>query len=158
MSEPAAPTPVPPWLRTLVRWMDEALPVPGTNLRIGLDAVIGLLLPGAGDALTAASHLALLWFAFRSRVPRIVLARMLLNVAIDALVGVLPVAGDLFDVVFKANRRNLDLLERNRGQGSVRATSADYAVAVGAMLGVLVLLSLPLIVIALLVQVLSVWW
>jgi hypothetical protein len=150
MPEPLAPTPVPPWLRTLVRWMDEALPVPGTNLRIGLDAVLGLLLPGAGDAVTAVSHLALLWTAFRARVPSVVLARMLLNVAIDALLGAFPVVGDLFDVVFKANRRNLDLLERNRGQAAVRATSADYAMVIGAMLLALAVLSLPLILIALL--------
>lgn len=152
MPEPAAPPPVPAWLRTLVSWMDDAVRVPGTNLRIGLDALLGFLMPGAGDALTALSHLALVWFAFRARVPGVVLARMLLNVAIDALVGVLPIAGDVFDVFFKANRRNLELLERNRGQGSVRATPGDYAVVMGAMLGVLVVLTLPLILIALLVS------
>jgi hypothetical protein len=150
MPEPLAPTPVPPWLRTLVRWMDEALPIPGTDLRIGLDAVLGLLLPGAGDAITSVSHLALLWTAFQARVPRIVLARMLLNVAIDALLGVFPVVGDLFDVVFKANRKNLELLERNRGRATVSASTADYAVVIGAMLVALALLSLPLLLIALL--------
>ena len=145
---------VPPWLRVLVSWMDDAVPVPGTGMRVGLDALVGLLLPGAGDALTAVSHVALLWTAFRAGAPRVVLARMVWNVALDAIAGTVPLAGDVFDVFFKANRRNLALLERHGGQGGVRvrATPADYAVVTVAILSVLLLLGLPVMVGVLIVR------
>lgn len=136
----------PPWLRLLVRFMDDAVPIPGTRHRLGLDSIVGLLLPGAGDALSAVSHVALLFSGFRARVPRIVLARMVLNAALDALTGTVPVAGDLFDVAFKANRKNLELLERTDKQAARAPTFGDYAVLCAAVLSVLLLMSLPVMV------------
>lgn len=136
----------PAWLRALVRFMDSAFPVPFTRLRVGLDAILGLFVPGAGDAVSAASHVALLLAAFRARVPAVVIARMVLNVAIDALFGAVPVAGDAFDVVWKANIRNLELLEREARDGRLPAKFSDYLVVGLAIAAVVGLLSIPLLV------------
>lgn len=125
--------------------MDDAIAVPGTRIRIGWDAILGALVPGVGDGISAVSHVTLIWSAFRAGLPRVVFARMLLNVAIDALVGMVPVLGDLFDVAFKANRRNLELLERVERMPVRRPTFGDYAIVAFAIVGVLLLLSLPLL-------------
>lgn len=146
----ASDTPVPAWLRSLVTWMDEAFVIPGTRFRIGFDAILGFLIPGVGDTLTAGSQVALLWAAFRAHVPRVVLARMVLNAGIDALLGVVPLAGDAFDAFFKANRRNLQLLERHRGRGPLKATAGDYFVVIAALAALAALLLLPFILLTLL--------
>jgi hypothetical protein len=136
----------PAWLRMLVRFMDDAIPIPGTRYRLGLDSFLGFLVPGAGDAVSALSHVALLFSAFRARVPRVVMMRMVLNAAMDALTGTVPVAGDLFDVAFKANRKNLELLERTDKQVQRAPTFGDYVVLCAAVLGVLLLMSIPIMV------------
>jgi hypothetical protein len=97
------------WLAVL---LDSALLIPGTNIRFGADAVIGLL-PGIGDAITSAVSAYIVFEARRLGVPRHLLMRMIANVAIDGLVGAIPVAGDFFDVMFRANRRNVQLLRRH---------------------------------------------
>lgn len=110
----------------------------------GLDALIGLLLPGAGDLMTGTLSFAVLATALREGVPTIVLLRMLLNLGVDVLVGIFPLVGDLFDLYWRANRRNLALVERYRG-GREKPTGADYAiVAVGYLLAT-VLIILPAI-------------
>lgn len=101
-----------PELRRLVRLMDEAVGVPGTRIRLGLDALLGLV-PGVGDVVGAVVSGRVLLASARLGVPAPVLARMAGNMAIDALVGEIPLLGDLFDIGWKANRRNLDLLERH---------------------------------------------
>lgn len=113
---------------TLVRWLDDAVRIPGTRFGVGLDALVGLLLPGAGDVITGVASLAVLTAAVRRGVPRVVLARMLLNVTIDVLGGMVPVVGDAFDVVWRSNVRNLALLERHQGELEPRARPGDYAV------------------------------
>src|SRR5688572_19712129 len=85
--------PVPVWAEQLVHWLDSAVRIPGTNITVGLDAILGFLLPTAGDALTALGTLSLFSLAVRYRVPKVVLAKMLVNVAVDALVGVIPFVG-----------------------------------------------------------------
>ena len=99
-------------LDALARWMDGAFRVPGIGLRFGLDAILGLL-PGVGD--TASSLVSLYIFNAASRygVPRVTMVRMALNIALDLVVGVVPIAGDLFDVYWKANQRNVELLRRH---------------------------------------------
>ena len=151
--ELAGPQPLAPqWVRALVRFMDDAIPVPFTRYRIGLDAILGAFAPWVGDGISAASHVTLIWAAFRAGLPRVVFVRMLLNVAVDALVGTVPILGDLFDVAFKANRRNLELLERVERMPVRKPTFADYAF-VGVMIGgVVLLLSLRLIVMVLIVS------
>jgi hypothetical protein len=86
--------------------------VPGTSFRIGLDPILGLI-PGLGELVSPLFTVSILWHAREFGIPRLVLLRMILNVAIDALVGAVPLVGDLFDVAWKANTANLALLERH---------------------------------------------
>jgi hypothetical protein len=98
-----------------VAWlMDRAIRIPGTKITLGLDALLGLL-PVGGDVLTGFVQAALVLVALKHyRVPRAVAARMAGNVLLDIAIGAIPLLGDLFDVVFKANTRNLKLLEPYR--------------------------------------------
>jgi hypothetical protein len=138
--------PLPPWAHQLVRWLDTAVRVPGTDVTIGLDAVLGLLLPGAGDALTAIGTLSLFTLAVRHNVPKVILAKMLVNVAVDSLVGAVPVLGDVFDVLWRSNKKNLELIEKYRAQPGAPATAGDYAVVVLAFVVLVALLALPVVV------------
>lgn len=97
--------------RRLAKLLDTAVGVPGTKLRLGLDALLGLI-PGAGDAIGAALSGYIILAAARAGATRATLMRMVGNVAVDTLIGAIPLLGDLFDVAFKANVRNLALLER----------------------------------------------
>lgn len=99
-------------LRRLARLLDDGLRIPGTQIGIGLDPIIGLI-PGVGDAAGAIMGAAILMEAARRGVPRATLVRIVGNVVLDAALGSVPVAGDLFDVFWKANRRNMSLLERH---------------------------------------------
>src|SRR3954470_1606856 len=99
-------------LRRLARLFDSAIRVPGTGITIGLDPLLGLI-PGIGDLATPFLSLAILWHAATVRVPRVVLARMVLNALIDAGIGAIPIAGDVFDFAWKANEWNMALLERH---------------------------------------------
>lgn len=86
--------------------------VPGTNVRFGLDAVVGLI-PGVGDALSATVSAYLIGRAAALDAPLPLLVRMAGNLVLDLVVGSVPVAGDLFDIGFRANRRNVELLRRH---------------------------------------------
>jgi len=97
--------------RRLARLLDDLIRVPGTNVGIGLDPIIGLI-PGVGDMIGGLMSSYILIVAAQEGVPASVLIRMLGNIALDSLVGVVPVLGDLFDFGMKSNRRNVDLLER----------------------------------------------
>ena len=99
-------------IESLATLLDTAFLVPGTNFRLGFDGLVGLV-PGIGDALTAALSLWLVKEAHALGAPRHLVVRMLGNIAIDSLVGAVPVLGDVFDVVWKSNRRNLTLLRRH---------------------------------------------
>src|SRR5437870_729901 len=87
-------------LRSLKRLLDEAFRVPGTNIRFGWDPIIGLL-PWVGDLMTALFSCAIIVQAHRMRLPRVVVVRMMLNVAIDVVIGVVPLVGDAADVFWK---------------------------------------------------------
>ena len=119
--------------------LDSAFRVPGTNLTFGLDPVLGLI-PWIGDITTPLFSAVLLLHAVRMRIPKIVQLRMLMNAAIDFGVGVVPVVGDLFDFGWKANVRNLALLERHAHPGNTAALS-DWAFVL-IVLGVLALLAI----------------
>jgi hypothetical protein len=120
-------------IRTITRWLDDRY----------LDPILGFLLPGFGDVVPLTFGLYVLITAARRRVPPVVLARMILNVGIDALVGVVPVLGDLFDVVFKAHRRNAELLMQRHDQP--RGTSGDWLLVIGALLFLLAVLTVPIV-------------
>lgn len=153
MTAPRESTPRNPALRTadplagarrIARLLDSAVGVPGTRVRFGLDAVLGLI-PGLGDVAGAAMSAYLVLLGSRHGVSRAVLMRMVGNVAVDAAGGALPVLGDLFDVGWKANTRNLHLLERSirgvdaDGSPSAAARPANRLVVVGVILLLLLL-------------------
>ena len=95
-----------------ISWLfDELIRIPGTNIRLGADALLGLL-PGGGDLVGGAVSSYAILVAARMGAPPTVIARMAMNIGVDALIGVVPLLGDLFDVGWKANRRNADLLEQ----------------------------------------------
>jgi hypothetical protein len=96
-------------LRHLAHLLDDRFAIPGTRYRIGLDGLIGLV-PGIGDAVTTLLSLYILLEAHRLGVPISKLGRMGINVGLDAALGAVPLVGDVFDVAWKANRRNLGLL------------------------------------------------
>ena len=97
-------------LRRVAELLDSAFVVPGTNYRIGLDPIIGLI-PLVGDLASPLFAIALLWQSYDLGIPKIVQLRMLFNAAIDGLIGAVPFIGDLFDFAWKANEWNLALLE-----------------------------------------------
>jgi hypothetical protein len=121
-------------LERAVHWLDSALPIPGTQMRIGLDPIVGFLLPGAGDALGGVVSLGLLFLALQYRLPLWVIARMVMNIGVDAAVGGIPLAGDAFDLVWKANEKNLALLKRHRALEHPQRMPTRYWVAVIALL------------------------
>ena len=129
-------------LRKWSRLMDSRYRVPGTPVRFGLDPLMGLI-PGAGDVATASFSLTLLYRAIRLGVPRVVMLRMLLNVAIDLVAGAVPVVGDVFDFAWKSNSLNLGLLERHERPG-VKPSSGDWAVVLLASVLILGVLALVL--------------
>jgi hypothetical protein len=96
-------------LDVLANLFDTAFIVPGTSVRFGIESLIRLV-PGVGDAVASALSFYLLYEASRLGVPRLLLARMAANVLLEGAIGVVPLAGDAFDVFFRANRRNIALL------------------------------------------------
>jgi Domain of unknown function (DUF4112) len=96
-------------LDALATLLDTAILIPGTNIRFGLDALIGLV-PAIGDAITTAMSLYLVHEARQLGAPAHVIVRMLANVALDGVVGAVPLVGDAFDVMWRSNRRNMRLL------------------------------------------------
>ena len=110
--------------------LDNSIPLPGTNRRFGLDAIIGLV-PGFGDAAGSLMSAYIVVQAARLGAPASSLVRMVLNVGIEAVVGAIPFAGDLFDAWFKANARNVTLLRQELDRpGSTRKSSTGVVVAV----------------------------
>jgi hypothetical protein len=124
--------------RALARLLDDLIRIPGTNIGIGLDPIIGLI-PGVGDLLGGVMSSYILLVAAQEGAPTSVLVRMLGNIALDSIVGVVPVIGDLFDVGVKSNRRNVDLLDRYLGAPKETKAASRGIVA-------LILLALLLIV------------
>ena len=110
-------------LEALARLMDSAFVIPGTNIRMGLDGLIGLV-PIAGDLIAGLVSSYLIWEARQLGASRWVIGRMMANTAIDTLVGAVPLVGDAFDVLFRANLKNMALLRRHlERRGVTRAGS-----------------------------------
>jgi hypothetical protein len=134
-----------PWAEKLVRGLDDLIRVPGTNIGIGLDPIIGFFLPGAGDFATGAGSVALLFLALKHRIPTMVIGKMILNIAIDTAVGTVPIVGDLFDLLFKSNRRNLDLIEQYRDNPKLKPTTGDYLLVIGGIILAILSVILPML-------------
>jgi len=124
-------------IRRLAWWLDQGIRIPGTQIRIGLDPILGLV-PGVGDSAGALLGAAILWEGVRAGVPRLTLVRMAANIIFDTAVGSVPVAGDVFDAAWKSNTRNLDLLERHAIAPS-KARRSDRLFVVGLIAVVVVL-------------------
>jgi len=141
---------VDPGLARLSYYLDQFFRIPGTEIRFGIEPIIGFLLPGAGDALAAVMSAYIVIASMRYGLPKVVIGRMVFNVAADYLLGSLPLIGDLFDFAFKANQKNLDLLNRH-ASGQHRASFGDWAwlVALLAILGGLIVGGVLLVIAAL---------
>jgi hypothetical protein len=114
--------PTPPelkWLDGLANAMDNQFRIPGTNFRFGFDALMGLV-PGAGDIAGLSVAVVLSWVMLRKGAGPLLMLRMIWNIALDATVGTIPLLGDLFDMRYKANRRNVDLLKSYYSEGKAR--------------------------------------
>lgn len=135
--------------RAVAKIMDDCIRIPGTDWRIGLDPIIGLI-PGWGDSAGAAAGGVILWAGLREGLPTIALMRMGVNVVINTVFGAVPVLGDFFSAWFKSNRRNYEILQKHIGKKR-RPKAIDYAVVIGfgvvvvALLVGIVWLSLKLI-------------
>lgn len=143
-------------LRRIAELLDNAFVVPGTSYRIGLDPLIGLI-PGIGDLVSPIFTVGMLLQARSLGVPKIVQVRMLINVAIDTLVGAVPVAGDLFDFAWKSNVKNLALIELHARED--RGPSAgDYAFVTLMIAIVVALAALPFVLLAWLLSAIGARW
>ncbi len=116
-------------LNYLAKLMDAQFRVPGTDFRFGLDGLIGLI-PGAGDLSTFAVSGYMLWVMANNGASGLVLTRMTFNILIDAIVGAVPILGDLFDVAFKANMRNMRLMQQHYEEGRHNGSAWKFIVPV----------------------------
>ncbi len=133
-------------LEVLRRWaylLDSVFRVPGTRIRFGFDALVGLI-PGLGDLSAPAFAVVILITAFRFRVPAVVQARMVLNAAIDMLIGLVPLLGDVADIAWKANLKNLALLERHARPG-VPPSRSDHVFVIVAVIVLVFIAIVPII-------------
>jgi hypothetical protein len=124
--------------------MERAIPV--GRWSFGLDGILGLI-PGMGDVLSGIIASYIIARAARAGVPRAALARMMTNVAIDTLLGSIPIVGDLFDFVYKSNTKNLRIFQESLG--GREEPVKDWGVVILFVLGALILLAIPLVVAAL---------
>ena len=112
-------------IRKIAKLLDTAVGIPGTKIRFGLDPILGLI-PGGGDLISAGISAYMIYLATRFGLERAEMFKMIKNVAIETAVGSVPLAGDIFDAYFKANMRNLEILEKhiekNEASDQVRVT------------------------------------
>jgi hypothetical protein len=113
------------WLRAWAVLLDARFRIPGTQIRFGIDPVLSLI-PGIGDLVSPIFATLLIVQGLHQRVPKVIVLRMLSNALIDAVIGVVPVAGSVADIFWRANMRNLALLERYARPG-LTASPSDYA-------------------------------
>jgi Domain of unknown function (DUF4112) len=127
------------WLRRWADLLDSRFRVPGTDIRFGIDPLLSLI-PGLGDLASPVFTVVLIVQGLQQRVPKVVMVRMVINALLDALIGAVPVLGNVGDVFWRANTLNLALLERHARPGRP-PSRADYAFVFGlaAVFGVLVL-------------------
>ena len=142
-------------LRHVSRLLDSAYQVPGTTYRFGLDPIFGLL-PGIGDLISPLFTIALLWQSQDLNLPRVVRLRMLFNVAIDTVIGIVPIAGDLFDFAWKANDMNMALLERHAFEERP-ASAGDWVFVGGLTVALIALAVVPFLIAGWLLTELARW-
>ncbi|HEY3056842.1 MAG TPA: DUF4112 domain-containing protein [Thermoanaerobaculia bacterium] len=128
-------------LRKFAILMDEALPVPGTPWRIGLDAGLGLI-PGVGDIISAILSAWIIAGALRHRVPMRKIMRMIFNVVVDLLIGEIPIIGDIFDFTFEENVMNMRLLMKHRNRRLPPRTTSQVAGTVALIVVIIILIGI----------------
>jgi hypothetical protein len=133
-----------PWLRAWADLLDTRFRIPGTRIRFGIDPLLSLI-PGIGDLASPVFAVALIVQGVQQGVPKVIMLRMVLNALIDAFIGAVPVAGTVGDIFFRANVRNLALLERHARPG-VAPRRSDYAFVglVAAIFGIVTLVPVAL--------------
>ena len=99
-------------LRQLSENLDESFTIPGTNIKFGIDALIGLV-PGGGDLIGGLFSLYLLRIAIKMKLPKSAILSIMFNIIIDTTIGIVPVIGDIFDILWKSNKRNMRIIEKN---------------------------------------------
>jgi len=114
-------------VKMLAQLMDSAIEIPGLRIRVGLDALLGLV-PGAGDLVSSFASLYIVQVAHRIGVSRLTLTRMTFNILCDWIVGSIPLAGDVFDIFWKANQKNVKLLIEHDASvaGARRSKTGDW--------------------------------
>ena len=125
--------------RFLAEWLDQRFTIPGTSIRIGLDPILGLI-PGIGDMIANLAGSAILLIAAQYGLPKIVLLRTGLNVALNAMIGAIPVFGDVFSIWFRSNVKNAQLLERYVSAEGRASTSGTWLLVIAVIGGIIVLL------------------
>jgi Domain of unknown function (DUF4112) len=132
-------------LDLLAHLLDDWFRIPGTSIRFGLDGIIGLV-PGLGDVLAGLASCILVVAAWFRGVPYVTLLRMVVNLAIDVVIGAIPILGDAFDIAWKANRRNYALMTRHLRQPH-KHTWKDYCFLSAIVLGLMTIFAIPALVI-----------
>ena len=129
----------------LADWLDQRFTIPGTSIRIGLDPILGLI-PGIGDMIANLAGSAIILIAAQYRLPKIVLLRMGLNVALNAIIGAIPVFGDIFSIWFRSNVKNAQLLERYVGTKDPVSNFSNWIFVIAVIGGIILLLIAILLV------------
>lgn len=128
------------WLaKFLADWLDQRFTIPGTSIRIGLDPILGLI-PGIGDMIANLAGSVIILIAAQFRLPKIVLLRMGLNVALNAIIGAIPVFGDIFSIWFRSNVKNAQLLERYVSVENRSSTFSNWIFVIAVIIGIVLLL------------------
>ena len=134
-------------LDILATLLDDYFRLPGTSIRFGLDPLIGLI-PGLGDTITGVASFLIVFAAWQRGLPKVTITRMVANIGVDTFLGSLPFLGDAFDVAWKSNRRNIELLKRPKYTRS-QALWHDWLFLVLIVLTAAALIVVPVIVL---------WW
>lgn len=132
-------------LEHLASLLDDIFRIPGTPIRFGLDPLIGLV-PGLGDVITGLMSFLIIYGAWQRGLPKVTMTRMFVNIAIDTLGGTIPVIGDAFDVYWKSNRMNYNLLMRAKGGIQTSHSVRDWLFLLSLVLGMMALVMTPILV------------
>ena len=125
--------------RFLAELLDQRFTIPGTSIRIGLDPILGLI-PGIGDGLANIAGSTIFLIAAQYRLPKIVILRMGLNVALNAMIGAVPIFGDIFSIWFRSNVKNVQLLERYLSVDERASTFGNWIFVIAIVGGIFLLL------------------
>jgi hypothetical protein len=126
--------------RFLADLLDQRFTIPGTSIRIGLDPIVSLI-PGIGDLIANLTGSLILLIAAEYRLPKVVLLRMGMNIAVNTILGAVPIFGDIISIWFRSNVKNVELLERYAGRESRRGAFGDWVFVIALIFGLFVVLA-----------------